>query len=225
MLKIAHRGASGYETENTLAAFEKALKLDAGMVELDVRVCGSGELVVFHDRNLKRMTGVDGLIANTSVGEIKKLTLRGGRKIPTLNELIEFLKPYPIEINLEIKARSAIAALTHTLRRIEKNNKALFERLLVSSFYPSHLAEIKNVFPNLRIGLISFLVRGDLSFIKTHQFYSLHLYKRGLNKKIIERIKKSGAKVFVWTLNQPAEIARFQSWGCQGMFSDYPDRL
>ena len=56
MLKIAHRGASGYEPENTILAFEKALELESDMIELDARLCKTGELVIMHDKDLKRTT-------------------------------------------------------------------------------------------------------------------------------------------------------------------------
>ena len=62
MFKVAHRGASGYEPENTILAFKKALELQVDMIELDARLCKTGELVIIHDEDLKRTTNGEGLV-------------------------------------------------------------------------------------------------------------------------------------------------------------------
>ena len=67
VLRIAHRGASGHQPENTLAAISKALEIKVDIIEIDVRVCKTGELVVFHDLTLERTTNGSGLIADASL--------------------------------------------------------------------------------------------------------------------------------------------------------------
>ena len=81
---IAHRGASGYEPENTLRSFKKAMELGVDIIELDVHKCKSGELVVIHDFNLNRTTNGKGLVKDKTLAELRELELKKSEKIPTL---------------------------------------------------------------------------------------------------------------------------------------------
>ena len=88
---FGHRGAKGYVSENTLASFQKALDLNVYGIELDVHVCASGELVVFHDFTLDRITNGSGEIHNFSLEELKKLKVDGVFEIPTLEEVLNLV--------------------------------------------------------------------------------------------------------------------------------------
>ena len=80
ILKIAHRGASGHKPENTLSAFSKALEIGVDAIELDVRVCGTGELVIMHDATLERTTNGNGIVADTTLEELRKLDAGDGEQ-------------------------------------------------------------------------------------------------------------------------------------------------
>ena len=81
IIKVGHRGASGYEPENTLLAFKKAIEIGADMIELDVRRCKSGELVVIHDETVNRTTNGKGEVSEKTLTELKGLEMEKGERI------------------------------------------------------------------------------------------------------------------------------------------------
>jgi len=83
---IAHRGASGYEPENTLAAFGKAIELKSDMIELDVRLSKDAEVIVFHDMTLARRTKKKGYVSKKTLEQLKAYDIGKGERIPTLKE-------------------------------------------------------------------------------------------------------------------------------------------
>ena len=92
VLRIGHRGAAGHAPENTLVSFEKAIDLGCDMTELDVHICGSGELVVIHDETVDRTTNGSGRVSELTLREIKILDAGDGEEIPTLEEVLELLR-------------------------------------------------------------------------------------------------------------------------------------
>ena len=87
ILKIGHRGAMGFIPENTIASIKKALELGVDGIEIDVHKCQSGELVVFHDFTLDRMTNGSGEVEKYSLTQLKRLRVKGEHEIPTLEEV------------------------------------------------------------------------------------------------------------------------------------------
>lgn len=108
MRLIAHRGCAARGPENTLAAIERALPhVDA--VEIDVRRCGSGELVVVHDATLSRVTGREGRVADVDYATLRGLSVLGSdQSIPRLADVVERL-PARVGLNVELKERSLAA--------------------------------------------------------------------------------------------------------------------
>lgn len=132
MTLIAHRGCAARGPENTLAAIERALPHVDG-VEVDVRRCGSGELVVVHDAHLGRLTGVDRAVSDTPLTELDRLSvLDSGESIPTLAAVCD-LVPDSHLLNVELKT-TGVGEDVETLLRDRPN-------VLVSSFVPDALAE------------------------------------------------------------------------------------
>ena len=104
ILKIGHRGAKGYIAENTLESVQKAMDLGVDGVESDVHICQTGELVVFHDFTLERLTGVTGEIATKSLKELKTLNVNGQFRIPTLLEVLDLIDRKCM-LNIELKGQ------------------------------------------------------------------------------------------------------------------------
>src|SRR4051812_8317219 len=102
MKVIAHRGASGYLPENTLAAFKKAIELRADMLEFDVHALPSGEIVLIHDHRLDRTTNAVGYLLDHAFADLRKLDAGGGEMIPTLEELLDVVnRRIPVDIELK----------------------------------------------------------------------------------------------------------------------------
>ena len=110
-MNYAHRGASGYCPENTMASFAKAIELGATGIETDVQMTSDGQLVLIHDETLLRTTGVDKYVKDVTLAEIKQLDAGSwfdesfaAEKIPTLDELMQLAKQHKIKLNIEIKS-------------------------------------------------------------------------------------------------------------------------
>src|SRR5260221_725361 len=105
MLVFGHRGAMGYEPENTLRSFEKAIELGVTMIELDVFVLQDGSVVAIHDPVLNRTTNGNGIVTNKSLQEIKMLDAGKGEKIPTLQEVLDVVARR-VRVNIELKGKN-----------------------------------------------------------------------------------------------------------------------
>ena len=103
---IGHRGAMGHVTENTLESVQKAMDLDVDGIEIDIFKCKSGELVVFHDKNLSRLTDSNGLIESLDLDSIKKIRLQKKYIIPTLTEVLDLIRG-KVFLNIEKRLHRA----------------------------------------------------------------------------------------------------------------------
>ena len=103
ILNIGHRGAKGHVAENTLASIQKAMELGADGIEIDVFRCFSGEIVVFHDKTLNKLTNGTGYIEKNTLSELKELKILGStHSIPTLEEVINSIGK-DVFLNIELK--------------------------------------------------------------------------------------------------------------------------
>ena len=91
MIKIGHRGAKGFVSENTLPSFQKAMEIGVDGIELDVRLTADGELVVIHDEAIDRTTNGNGLVSQFSLKELKAFRINSTLEIPTLREVLNII--------------------------------------------------------------------------------------------------------------------------------------
>lgn len=223
MSRIGHRGAAGYEVENTLKSIKKALTLGVDMIELDVRRCATGELVVFHDATVNRVTNGKGAIRKKTLAEIKALRTIDGQKILTLNETLAIIAGR-VDVNLDIKSKGITAALVKTLHQFVKTKQWRQSQFLISSFHHKELQRIKKLDSHIRIGLLYYRrIRSALKRAKKMAAYSVHFHVHHLNKKLIEALRRSGIKSFAWTVNNAFDAKNAYKLGVRGIISDYPD--
>ena len=104
ILNIGHRGARGHIAENTLESIQKAIDLNVDGVEIDVFRCASGEIVVFHDKELSRLTNSNGFIEDITLDSLNHILVEGKYKIPTLEEVLELING-DILLNVELKGK------------------------------------------------------------------------------------------------------------------------
>lgn len=224
-IKIGHRGACGYKSENTLSSFKKALQLKVDMIELDVHVCASGEIVVIHDSTLKRTTNGMGNVVDQSLDELKKLTINTKHKIPTLIEALNFIDKQ-IPINIELKGIGTALGVTTLIKHFIKNNKWENKHFLVSSFNYEELESVKFTCSEIRLGLLCKKLPNNFEeLIQKFNPYALCIYHKTVTQEIIERAHAYDLKVLVYTVNNKQEIKCLKNKGVDGIFSDYPDRL
>lgn len=225
MHTIGHRGAAGYEIENTAKAIQKALDLQIGMVELDVRACASGELVVFHDATVNRITNGRGAVKNLTLAELKVFRTTDGQNILTLFEALDLIGGR-CWVNLDIKSRGVAKKLLPVLHAATASKKWKLRQFLISSFNHRELQRIKKADSHVRIGLLYFRRIGNaLKKAKKMSAYSIHFNVRHLRKSIIDALHRDGVKSFVWTVNTPTDMKRMYKLGVDGIISDFPDRI
>lgn len=223
----AHRGASGHAPENTLVAFEKAMAMGADGIECDLRESREGDLVVFHDPTIKRLTGQGGRIVDLTLSELKRLDIGSWfdpafarQTVLTAAELIGKIPP-PFLLNLEVKAASP----QKVVDLIQK--KGIADRVIVSSFDHILLKKVRSLHPTLPIGYL--VDREPLKKIlqeaRRLDAVSIHLASKRVTPDLIEKAHQEGFKVYVYTVNESSQMTLFIEMGVDGLFTNYPDRL
>ena len=224
-IKIGHRGAAGYEPENTDISFEKAIKLGVDMIELDVRLCKSGELVVIHDDTLERTTNGCGRIRDKTLAELKKLDAGKGQKILTLRAAL-YLIDQRVTVNIELKEEKTALPAVELISIFVKEREWDRNMFLVSSFDHKELKRFRMFDPFTRVGLLFDEYEDDIfDLARTLRCYSINPSAKLTDEYLVNEAHKEGLRVFVWTANKPEDIQKLKTMGVDGIFSDFPDRL
>ncbi len=225
VLNIAHRGASGYKPENTLASFRHALTFNPDMVELDVYVCRSGELVVIHDDKVDRTTNGHGYVIQKNLAELKSLDAGQGEKIPTLIEVLDVIRG-KIAVNIELKGPGTALPVAKLIQHCLDSHDWQSEQFLVSSFNHPELSTFKKLMPKINIGALFVGIPVDLAKPAAElSAYSINLSQEFITQELVDDAHQRGLKVFVFTVNDPDDIGRMTKLGVDGLFCNYPDRL
>jgi len=225
ILKIGHRGAKGHLTENTMASIEKAIDLGVDGIELDVHVCASGEVVVFHDFTIDRLTNGTGEVSTFSLSALKKMTLMGGYQIPTLVEVLNRIKNTCI-VNIELKGKQTTVGVSKIINDYVGKHGWKYQDFIVSSFQHELLQEVFEINKKIPLGVITEVpIEAALDFAKTIQAKSIHPDYTLLTRQTVNCIKKEGYEIYPWTVNDIKAIKRMQTYQVHGIITDYPDRL
>lgn len=237
---IAHRGASSFAPENTLASVKKAIELGADMIEVDVHLSKDNKLIVCHDANLKRTTGKDLLIKNASYNEIQKLDAGTwfskefiGEKIPLLEEVIN-------TVNGKCKLLIEIKKGSKEYPGIEQLVIELIKNLNAESFCFMHTFAQAAVFTwsafNSNVPVSYLKVSGPFK-IWTNKLmhsrlasdsvncYSNNYYYRFVTKRFVKKVHKHNQKIFVWTVNNKRAMKRMVKAGVDGIITNDPEVL
>lgn len=224
-LKIGHRGAKGYVTENTLESIQKALEQQVDGIEIDVHVCATGELVVFHDFTLDRMTNGTGEIGKTSLSELKQLKVNNWFSIPTLEEVLDVIDKTCI-LNIELKGRNTALACCEVVQKYIKEKKWDYSHFIVSSFQHHELEAIYKLDKQIPLGVLTKAsVTEAMEFAKTINAMAIHPNFALLTSENVKMAQANGYKVYTWTVNDRKTIKRMKRYGVDGIISDVPDRL
>lgn len=222
---MAHRGASTEAPENTMAAFQKAIDDMADYIELDVQLTNNGEVIVMHDSNAYRTTGVDANIVNMTYKEVKTLDAGSwfsdeyvGENVPSLKEVLE-LTQGKIKLNIELKpVDNGTALAKNTVRLIEKYN--MVNDCVITSFSESALKAVKTYNQEIKVGYILSAAYGDFYDMKNVDFFSVNA--AFLSKRTIDAIHNSGKQVYAWTVNNKEAIKNLTNKGVDGIITDNP---
>lgn len=225
VLKIGHRGAKGYVPENTLESIQKALALGVDGIEVDVHLLQTGQLVVFHDFTLDRLTDSTGEVAMKTLDELREITVDGKYKIPTLLEVLDEVN-HQCLLNIELKGETTAFETCKSIQMYVETEGWQFEDFMVSSFNFEQLQSVYNI--NKKIPL-AVLAKEDLNqaieFAQTIKATAIHPEYQCIDQAKVKQLQKLGFKVNVWTVNEMDDIKRMKSYGVDGIISDFPDRL
>ena len=226
---IAHRGASGTRPENTMTAFHRAVALGAHMIELDVQLTRDGHVVVIHDWTLGRTTSGRGRVCRRTLAELRALdagswfapTFRG-EAIPTLSQV---LAEIPIPVNVELKARGDDGLEAAVVAAVQEAQA--LGRVVFSSFDPQSLVRLRRHAPTADLAVL--WSQRDLApalrVVERVGARALHLRTDRLDPRGARDVRARDLTIRLWTVNDPAEFARFDDLGVQGVFTDFPERF
>ncbi len=222
---IAHRGAMGHETENTLASIQKAMDLGADMIEIDVFKIKSGETVVFHDTDVKRLTDSVGSIESFNFADLQKLTLTGNHKIPTLQDVLNLIDK-KVQLNIELKGSNTADRVNFIMNYYIKEKGWSIDKFLISSFKWDELQTMRKLNSKVPIAI---LVSGDplqaLDIAKELGAVAINPYYKDLTLENTHEIKNAGYKIYPWTVNKPQDIKKIARLGVDGIITNFPERV
>jgi glycerophosphoryl diester phosphodiesterase len=231
VLVIAHRGASGYAPENTLAAFKRAIALGATFIETDLQLSRDSRFVAIHDETVNRTTNGQGKVHDLSLADLRRLDAGSwfgseftGERIPTLEEILEFAKKNDVVFYLELKPGGSWGgehALIGALRETQE-----IARTIVISFDATIIEALRKIEPTLMTGLL-FDGQMDRPIEKAVEVGARQLAVRGdlVTPALLTEAGKKDLQVVCWTVNQPAHMRLLIDAGVDGIMSDYPDRI
>jgi glycerophosphoryl diester phosphodiesterase len=215
LLKIGHRGAKAYKTENTIESFSKAIELGANAIEFDVRRSKDAQLIISHDDNLEKVYGKDVPVNESTLRELKQLT---NNRIATLEEGLHFIGGKVEKILVELKEAGYEQVV---LDLITKEN--LRERVIVVSFLEEALARVRDLDATIETGLIYTKPKKPIeTALKLNAQYLVALY-RFTHRRDIAKAHKSNLKVIVWTVNTKKDAQEYVAKDVDGIASDKPD--
>src|SRR5690606_8664460 len=237
-LNIAHRGASGHAPENTLAAFDKAVKMKADFFELDVQMSKDGHLVVIHDATVDRTTDGTGRVGDLTLKELKRLDAGSwfgpefaGERIPTLEEVLDRYRG-KIGILIEIKNPELYPGIEEKVanalkkRHMHRPNNG---KVIVQSFGHDSVKKFHRLLPSVPVGVL--LSYGDYrDGVSDEELADFARYADYVNpnqmlvdEDLVRRIHNLGMKITPWTIQTKEEADRMIALGVDGIVTDFPE--
>ena len=229
-LVFAHRGASGYEYENTIPAFDKAIELGADGLETDAWLLADGEVILHHDKGVLMKDNVPVNISKLTLEEIKNHTLPNGEKTPTLREfldifserkanngkklqfsidlmelkvgqaILDVLKDYNVEDQVILCASTAIG-----LKKVRKKNTAI--RLVASNLYEHIIPEKLNAEGKYgKMNLFGFNTQANC-----------------YTPELASTLKQFKLKNYIWDLHDEESLRTYLKYKPDAIYSNYPD--
>jgi len=239
---IAHRGASGYAPENTLAAFELAVQQGADAFELDVRLTRDGAPVVIHDPTLDRTTDLAGPVGARTFAELRaadagyRFTADGGRtfpfrgtgvRIPTLGEVLRSFRAMPVLVEVkEPEVQHAVRRVLVEERAVERCAVASEDTQALKVFREGPIACAASA-PEIAALYRAVLFRRPLP-VPEYRLLSVPVRHRGLpvpTRRFIAAARRLGCPVHVWTVNDPATARRLWARGVAGIVTNLPEAI
>ncbi len=215
--KIAHRGASAYEPENTLRSFKRAFDMKADMIELDVRMSKDGHLVVIHDSTVDRTTNGRGLVRDMTLAELKKLDAGKGERIPTLEEVIE-VGLEKTKFAIEIKEPGTEKNTIDMIRQYR-----LLDDVFIISKNREFLKNVKALEVAIRTCLITVFSCASVDSGRESLADAIAPFHFFITKGLVKKVKRSGLFIFTWVVDNEKRALWMKDIGINGIVTNRPD--
>lgn len=225
VLRIGHRWACWYAPENTIKSFKKAIELNVDMIEFDIHICKSWEIIVMHDPTVDRTTNWSWAIKNLNYKKLYKLDDGEWEKIPTLQEALDCILPH-CKVNIEIAGSHLVKPLIIFLDEYFKKSSHSIDNVIVSSFRHKDLLKFHQKLPNVKTSiLIGHLPMEKNYFDDKEWIFSFNLDSTFISRSFISKAQKHWYKVFSYTANDDYTIGHLKKIWVDWIFSNYPDKI
>ena len=232
---VAHRGASAYAPENTIAAFDKAVEMKADYIEIDVQRSKDGKLVVIHDTTVDRTTDGSGKVGNLTFKELRNLdagSWKGeqftGAQIPTFGEILDRYHG-KIGILIELKAPELYSGIEENLAKKLKErhlDKPQNEKIIVQSFNHNSMKKMNKLLPKVPIGVLTSsstdTTEQALQEFSTYADYFNPSYGI-VTPDLVNQVHSLGMKIGSWTVRSQETAKFLLDGGVDAIITDYPD--
>jgi glycerophosphoryl diester phosphodiesterase len=229
---FAHRGASAYAPENTLAAFRLAVDQDADAIELDAKLTADGQVVVIHDDTVDRTTNGTGIVKSLTMAEIQSLDasskfppLFKSEKVPSLAQVFETIGR-KLFINLEVTNYSSPKddLVDKVVELVKKFN--LEDSVILSSFNFIALIQARKLLGNVPLGLLTYTGLAEAALrsklVRFGPSLALHSSYKDVTPVLIQTAHQAKCRVHVYTVNQPEQIQELYKARVDGLFTQDP---
>lgn len=218
---IAHQGASGHAPENTMAAFQLALDLQADGIELDVMLSKDGHVVVIHDSTVDRTTNGTGRVNQMTLKQLQALDAGNGERIPTLEEVLATFGGHCL-INIELKNFVSPFDRLPIVVAEMLNQNGFSKSVMIATFNPFNLRRFRRHCQKVKMGLLTErnLAKHWLWQMFPHD--ALHPYFRDVDQGLVEAVHARQREVNVWTVDDPDEIQRLARLGVDSIITNDP---
>lgn len=235
---IAHRGASGYAPENTIAAVKKALELNIKYIEIDVHMTKDGEVVALHDSTIDRTSNGRGNIKDFNLSKLKEFDFGSwfnhnfkNERLPTLKEVLKLTSGRATLI-IELKyGNDHYPQIEKKITELVKSLN-LEKQVIYKSFSYKILNEFEKLAPNIARLYCTFWGNEWITIDNFFRFKSifekanfsyLQVHKYFLSKSLIDMAHSKGIKVVVWDVHDKGAMRKFTKLGVDFIESDFPD--
>ncbi|RAS89387.1 glycerophosphodiester phosphodiesterase [Priestia endophytica] len=232
---VAHRGASAYAPENTIAAFDKAVEMKADYIEIDVQRSKDGKLVLIHDTTVDRTTDGSGKVGNLTFKELRNLdagSWKGeqfaGAQIPTFDEILDRYHG-KIGILIELKAPELYPGIEENVaKELKEQNldKPQNEKIIVQSFNHKSMKKMNELLPKVPIGVLTSssadTTEQALQEFSTYADYFNPSYGI-VTEDLVNQVHSLGMKIGSWTVRSQEAADFLLDVGVDAIITDYPD--
>lgn len=232
---VAHRGATGYAPENTIAAFDKGVEMKADYIEIDVQRSKDGELVIIHDTTVDRTTEGTGRVKDLTFEQLRSLdagSWKGeefkGEKIPTFDEILDTYHG-KVGILIELKAPELYPGIEAQVAQelIERNlDKPQNEKIIIQSFNFESMKITNSLLPKVPIGVLTsnraHTTEQALKEFATYADYFNPSYGI-VSKELVDQVHSLGMKIQSWTVRSQEAADFLLEMNVDGIITDYPD--